>query len=237
MSQDDERLETNRAEPAPFDFPIECQPAKDDGIIRGRKSEEEVQRDIAESYRRQRETIADRKVPADYMTKDDRNRKGVNWQAFDAVQAWDGKLSIICKGKSQLGKSRAVYRMLHKQYVENERSFIALDERQILLQISDAFGEKGLLALDRKWMSADILFFDDIDKANFTDGVTGRNAMSLVFGVIKARMAERKVTILGYNTSISAIFKPAGDHVAESLIERMKQPDRWMIVNFDEFSE
>lgn len=199
-----------------------------------RRTEQEIQRDLAKSYRNQRDELARRKIPADYITPNDRTRGSVNWKAFDAVQAWDGERSIVCKGLSQKGKSRAVYQLLRNQYVDHGRSFTALDERKILIRISDAFSEKGLAELDRQWMTADILFFDDIDKVNFSDGVTGRNAMSLVFGVIKARMAERKVTILGYNTSVQAIFKPAGEHVAASLIERMKQSDRWQIVNFDQ---
>lgn len=199
-----------------------------------RKTEEEVQRDLSDRYRVQRQYLAEKKIPSDYITENDRTRATVNWKAFDAVQEWDGERSIICKGLSQKGKSRAVYQLLRDQYVDKGRNFVALDERKILIKISDAFSEKGLAELDRQWMAADILFFDDIDKANFSDGVTGRNAMSLVFGVIKARMAERKVTILGYNTSVGAIFKPAGDHVSASLIERMKQEDRWQIVNFDQ---
>ena len=192
----------------------------------------EAQRSIAESYRKMRLESAQRKVPADFCLEIDRTRSGIDLKSMDSIAQWDGKRSIYAKGMSQLGKTRAIYSLLIDQFVNHERQFIVLDERKILAKVTDAFGEKGIQELDRKLCNIDILFLDDLDKVNFTNGVMAQNALTLIFGVIKDRMANHKPTFITMNTSITEVFQSAGAAVTQSLIERMKQDEHWQVEVF-----
>lgn len=187
---------------------------------------------IAEAYKKQRIESARSRVPVDFCDDIDRTRKGIDLRSMDSVAQWDGKRSIYAKGMSQLGKTRSIYALLIDQFVNHERNFIVLDERKILAKVTDAFGEKGIEELDRKLCNVDILFLDDLDKVNFTNGVMAQNALTLIFGVIKDRMANRKPTFITMNTSVTEVFQSAGPAVTQSLIERMKQDDHWQVEVF-----
>ena len=82
--------------------------------------------------------------------------------------------------------------------------------------------------------NVDILFLDDLDKVNFTNGVMAQNALTLIFGVIKDRMANRRPTFITMNTSVTEVFQSAGPAVTQSLIERMKQPECWQVEVFNQ---
>jgi len=192
----------------------------------------EEQKRIAESYKKQRIESAMRRIPIDFCDEIDRTRTGIDLKSMDSVSRWDGKRSIYAKGMSQLGKTRSIYALLLDQFVNHERNFIVLDERKILAKVTDAFGEKGIEELDRKLCNVDILFLDDLDKVNFTNGVMAQNALTLIFGVIKDRMANRKPTFITMNTSITEVFQSAGAAVTQSLIERMKQDEHWQVEVF-----
>tara|TARA_B110001469_G_scaffold117816_1_gene124126 strand:- start:1135 stop:1851 length:717 start_codon:yes stop_codon:yes gene_type:complete len=195
--------------------------------------EKERTRQIA-AYRAQRFEAAKRRIPLDFHEPFDRNRTGIDLKSMDSIMAWDGKRSILAKGMSQLGKTRSVYKLLMKWHTEYDSSFIVLDERKILGKVTDAFGEKGLQKLDRKLCNVDILFLDDLDKVNFTNGVMAQNALTLIFGVIKDRMANRRPTFITMNTSVTEVFQSAGPAVTQSLIERMKQPECWQVEVFNQ---
>lgn len=195
-------------------------------------TEEEIQTKLRQEYRGQREESAKRRIPAEFLSKLDRSRKSVDWKAVDEILSWDEKRGITARGPSQLGKTRSIYAALHKAYVERGISFIVLDEWRVLAKVKDASRERDLEALGDKWRSVDVLWFDDLDKVNFTQGVTGSDALGLVFGVIKTRMANHKPTILSYNCRLSDIFGPAGQHYAASIAERVQQPEHWLNVEF-----
>lgn len=201
-------------------------------IDRDARDAAEQQR-ITESYKNQRIESAKRRIPIDFCEGIDRTRKGIDLKSMDSIARWDGKRSIYAKGQSQLGKTRSIYGLLFDQFVNHDRNFIVLDERKILAKVTDAFGEKGIEELDRKLCSVDILFLDDLDKVNFTNGVMAQNALTLIFGVIKDRMANRKPTFITMNTSVTEVFQSAGAAVTQSLIERMKQAENWQVEVFE----
>jgi hypothetical protein len=184
------------------------------------------------AYRGQRLEAAKRRIPIDFHEPFDRTRKTIDLKSMDSIMAWDGTRSILAKGMSQLGKTRSIYKLIMKSHTEYDRSFIVLDERKILAKVTDAFGEKGLQKLDRKLCNVDILFLDDLDKVNFTNGVMAQNALTLIFGVIKDRMANRRPTFITMNTSVTEVFQSAGAAVTQSLIERMKQGEYWQVEVF-----
>lgn len=187
--------------------------------------------------REQRFEAVKRRIPRDFHVPFDRTRENIDLASMDSIMEWDGKRSILAKGSSQLGKSRSIYRLIMKWHTEYDSSFIIMDERKILARVMDAFGEKGLAELDRKLCRVDILFLDDLDKVNFTSGVMARNALTLIFGVIKDRMANLKPTFIAMNTSVTDVFKDAGPSIAQSLIERMKQREHWQIETFKSVPE
>ena len=173
-----------------------------------------------------------RKIPEEFLEPVDRMRTTVDWKAFDGIQAWDGKKSITARGPSQLGKTRAIYQALMSEVRRSGKRFKVVDEFDLIAKVSDAASAGKLADLSKGWNQVDVLFFDDIDKVNFNQGVTGKNALALVFGVIKDRMSRRRPTILSYNLSIADFFAEAGEHTVNSLIERIKQKEHWMSVEF-----
>ena len=193
---------------------------------------EKRRQEMEEIRRLNREALLKELVRYEFLQPIDRSIKTVDWTAFDEVQAWDGKKSITVRGISGLGKSRAIYEVLKREFVENERDFTVVSESQLLSRISSAMMTGKLEKLERSWCSKDILFFDDIDKVNFSTGVTGENAMTILFGVIKARQESRKPTILAYNLTLAEVFKKAGAHVLESLKRRIQDKQHWMSVEF-----
>jgi len=197
-----------------------------------RKTEEEIQSEIKASYRAQRAEAASKRIPRDFLAPLDNTKPRIDVQAMRNVLEWDGRRSMLAKGASQCGKTRAIYKLLFNQFVDEGRTFLALDERQVFARVTDAFGEKGVQALDEKLCGVDILFLDDLDKVNFSNGVMAQNALTLIFGVIKDRMANLKPTFITLNTSVTEVFQSAGAAVTQSLIERMKQDDHWQIEAF-----
>ena len=196
------------------------------------KDREYYEQQAANDLKKQRLQDVACKIPADFLTPIDRTRSTVDWKAFDEIQEWDGKKSITARGVSQIGKTRAIYQALKREYVENYRNFLVLDEFQLLAKVSDAAKNGKLEELAKKFNGSDILFIDDIDKVNFSQGVTGNNALTLIFGVIKRRMATQKPTILSYNLSLTEVFAHAGEHTMDSLIQRVKQEEYWLNIEF-----
>lgn len=172
------------------------------------------------------------KVPEEFLEPIDRSRKTIDWNAFDKIQQWDGVKSITARGPSQLGKTRAIYQVLMSEFRSTGKTFSVINEFRLMSKVADASSDKKLGHLANVWIDEDVLFFDDIDKVNFGQGVTGKTALTLVFGVIKARMARHRPTILSYNLAIKDFFAEAGEHTVNSLIERIKQPEHWMSVEF-----
>ena len=196
------------------------------------KDRKDHEQEAANELKKQRLRNVTCKIPLDFLTPIDRARPTVDWKAFDEIQEWDGRKSITARGVSQIGKTRAIYQVLKREYVENYRSFLVLDEFQLLAKVSDAAKNGKLEELARKFNDSDILFIDDIDKVNFSQGVTGNNALTLIFGVIKRRMATQKPTILSYNLSLTEVFAHAGEHTMDSLIRRVKQEEYWLNIEF-----
>lgn len=196
--------------------------------------EEASEREILalEARKQGRENEVVYKIPSDFLKPIDRARKTIDWQAFDKIQDWDGKRSITARGVSQVGKSRAIYQVLRREFVEHGRNFLIVDEFKLITKTSDAAKNGELDSLSRKWNDVDILFFDDIDKVNFSQGVTGKNALTLVFGAIKYRMASEKPTIMSYNLALKDFFAEAGAQTFNSLVERIKQKEHWLSVEF-----
>lgn len=205
-----------------FDFPI----LSDDEIAARQAELEQQERD-----NRLAEIREYRMIPDEFLEPVDRRFKTVDWHAFDRVQSWDGKSSMTIRGISGLGKSRAVYNVLKREFIENGRDFHVYNESKILAKIASAQMSGKLDKLLSKWANAEILFLDDFDKVNFSNGVTGQNAMTIIFGVIKDRCAWKKPTILAYNLTLDEILKPAGPHVSESLKRRIEE--NWLTVEFE----
>ncbi|MEM7789786.1 MAG: hypothetical protein AAF546_00160 [Verrucomicrobiota bacterium] len=187
---------------------------------------------LKEELRKERQKELRDLVPEEFLEPIDWNDPGVDWKAFREVMGWDRKRGMTVRGISQVGKTRAIYKALSSAYVETGIEFIALDEMQIQSKIRDASSGDKLNALGAKWKSAEVLFLDDVDKVNFSKGVTGHDALTLVFGVIKARMANRRPTILSYNCELKDIFGVGGSHYASSIVERVKQDQHWVRVLF-----
>jgi len=192
----------------------------------------EAQREIEESYRAQRVWKARELIPFEFQQDLDRTNPRVDWKAFDEVLAWDGKRSVLVKGPSQLGKTRAIFQVLYRAMVEQKRSFKVLNERNILAKVADARSEQALSKLSDAWCREDILFFDDLDKVNFHNGVIAQSCLTLVFGVIKERMAQHRPTFLSQNARIQDIFAAAGKPACLSMIERIKQEEHWQVTLF-----
>ena len=168
------------------------------------------------------------KIPEEFRQPIDRSRVTVDWQSFDKIQQWDGKKSIFTKGRSQLGKTRAIYSAL----MQNGRNFTVLDDWKFAAKISDAASKGKLEDLVDQWTSAQILFFDDIDKVNFTAGVTGQLNAAVFFGTVKHRMSKHLPTIISANLDIADTLRGAGVHIIKSLEERMSQDEHWLRVDF-----
>jgi chromosomal replication initiation ATPase DnaA len=194
------------------------------------ESQKDIQRQISDDFRAQRERSARRRIPEDFLEPLDRANGRIDFAAFDRVMEWDGKRSILCKGKSGLGKSRALYSLIRREHIEQGRGFVALDERTVLSRISDARSEHRLTELGDRWCAADILLIDDLDKVRFSGGVIAETCLTTVFGVLKDRMARKRPTMLAMNARVGDVFAPAGEVVSESISRRIR--DDWMVVPF-----
>lgn len=232
----DQTLE-NILQPMPGDLrrdrcPEGWKPMEDIRTEAERLLDERTQKSIREAYREQRTRRARKRIPAEFLLPLDRSIASVDWQALDTLENWDRKRSILLKGNSQLGKTRAAYRLLAREYIEHDRGFLALDEAEIMAAVSDAFTERKQSELLKFWCSVDLLFFDDLDKVPMAQGVTGANARTLIFGAIKKRTANHKPTIISINLPLGDVFASGGPAMVASVAERVNQERLWQLVPF-----
>lgn len=147
-------------------------------------------------------------------TKDSR----LNVQAIEKTMRWqfDPK-GLLLHGKTGLGKTRAIWLLLHRLYFEGIR-FKWMTAATFCDRSSDAAGKGESEEFVESLVNPQILFIDDIGKGKMTE----RNAGAL-FNVLDQRFINQKPVFMTMNLIGDELAKRIDPDMGAPLVRRMRE--------------
>ncbi len=127
---------------------------------------------------------------------------------------------LLIHGPARVGKTRLVYRLLHRLHFVEGRKVAALTSTGFTHEVGIRFGEghgRGE-AFVRELARVPVLFLDDLGKGRFTDRVEAE-----FFHIIEARAANLRPTILTTNLTAQALRGICSTDRAEALLGRFAE--------------
>jgi hypothetical protein len=142
------------------------------------------------------------------------------------VMAWAfSDIGLLLRGPSGLGKTTSLFQLL-RRLLEEGRTVVYLDSHKLAHSVS-MFGENAAegVRLMEKLVEPDVLAFDDVGKAVFTDRM-----LSELFGVIERRTAAKRPILVTTNDSETSLTQRMrnGDTGA-ALIRRIREFTREVV--------
>lgn len=204
-----------------------CDPCVD-SAMRQRAARE--QREASEEKARKLKETWDALCPVEFRTfeeggRTDQGRLFEFPQAREIADHPQGGQGMVIRGDSGTGKSRSVWRFLRKAH-ESGRSIRALTSGEFDRQARDAGGNFTLTAWVDGLVSADVLFLDDIGKAQWTPNTVGQ-----WFEVLDGRYRHGRQTVLTSNMSGETLvtqLRVARD-IAEPMLRRLRETSRIIV--------
>ena len=133
---------------------------------------------------------------------------------------------LIVRGKSGHGKTRAVWRLLRRSFVDGKR-IRAMASGEFDRQARDAGGKFTLTEFVDRLIEADVLFLDDLGKAPWTPATVG-----IWFDVLDGRYREGRPIVVTTNLDGAALCKQLriGPDIGEPMLRRMRETTRQIVV-------
>lgn len=133
---------------------------------------------------------------------------------------------LIVRGKSGHGKTRAVWRLLRRSFVDGKR-IRAMASGEFDRQARDAGGKFTLTEFVDRLIEADVLFLDDLGKAPWTPATVG-----IWFDVLDGRYRHGRPIVFTTNLDGAALVKQLriGPDIGEPMLRRMRETTRQIVV-------
>lgn len=133
---------------------------------------------------------------------------------------------LIVRGKSGHGKTRAVWRLLRRSFVDGKR-IRAMASGEFDRQARDAGGKFTLTEFVDRLIEADVLFLDDLGKAPWTSATVG-----IWFDVLDGRYRHGRPIVVTTNLDGAALVKQLriGRDIGEPMLRRMRETTRQIVV-------
>ena len=133
---------------------------------------------------------------------------------------------LIVRGKSGHGKTRAVWRLLRRSFVDGKR-IRAMASGEFDRQARDAGGKFTLTEFVDRLIEADVLFLDDLGKAPWTPATVG-----IWFDVLDGRYRHGRPIVVTTNLDGAALVKQLriGPDIGEPMLRRMRETTRQIVI-------
>jgi DNA replication protein DnaC len=160
----------------------------------------------------------------------------VDWAAFDRVQAYEfGKKGLLLAGATGLGKSRAMWTLLKRLWVDGSKAVRGgypgeTSPLRVVAFESYDFGNTAVSLLEQgrgkfsDWIGdlsrADVVFLDDFGKLKLV-GSRDEWVRSEIFGLVDARHARNRPTFYTTNLTAEKFMQHASGDSGEPLLRRV----------------
>jgi hypothetical protein len=193
--------------------------------------EKEWEQNQSERQRARREAW-DALCPMEFRTTDEGGRTDVGrllgeFPILQQVIQHDlPSQGLIVRGKSGHGKTRAVWRLLRRSFVDGKR-IRAMASGEFDRQARDAGGKFTLTEFVDRLIEADVLFLDDLGKAPWTPATVG-----IWFDVLDGRYRHGRPIVVTTNLDGAALVKQLriGPDIGEPMLRRMRETTRQIVV-------
>jgi DNA replication protein DnaC len=151
-----------------------------------------------------------------------------NVPKFEEVQKWQyGPMGLLVVGPTRRGKTRSVWKLLERLYVDERRKIIAYTPMDLKLAVMSAWKEVETaedLLFDLH--NPDVLFFDDLDTVKFTEAVE-----ETIYEAFEFRPTHEKPVIATVNrTGRELAARMNANGRGAKIVERMRE--YCQVVNF-----
>jgi DNA replication protein DnaC len=147
---------------------------------------------------------------------------------FEEVQKWQyGPMGLLLVGPTRSGKTRSVWKLLHRLHFDERREIIAFAPMDLKLAVASAWKDTETT---EDWTfrlrNCDVLFFDDLDTIKFTEAVE-----ETIYDAFEFRPTHGKPVIATVNLAgreLAARMNANGR--GAKIVERMRE--YCLVINF-----
>lgn len=133
------------------------------------------------------------------------------------VMQWKGPKGLIIRGRTGRCKSRVMWRLMRRLWLEG-RTITVLTAAQFDRQCRDAGGNFTLTEWFESLANVDVLFIDDLGKAQWTQGTEAQ-----FFDLVDQRAREHRPMMITTNDDSTSLAAQLSDNRSEPLIRRLKE--------------
>lgn len=145
--------------------------------------------------------------------------------ALRVVMAWAfGPMGLLATGRSGQGKTRSVFLTLRREF-QAGRAVAFYTHAQFNRAALDMIGNDiASVRWVRLLATVDILFLDDLGKANFTDASgRGRHAEELLFDIFERRIGSGLPTVFTCSLDGETLTKAMSAERGEPFVRRLRE--------------
>ena len=145
------------------------------------------------------------------LPREDRSRVVLEW-SFNPK-------GLLLHGPTRRGKTRTVWLLLERLFVEELRDIMAFDTQEWAKRLGKAFENRQAKEFLDQQIEAHVLFFDDLDKEPLTPRVQAE-----LFYVLKRRIEKQRPTFYTTNAVGAELAAKFSDpNVGDPFVERLRE--------------